>query len=65
MSPLESLRQHLARSDALLPLARLDAAEHQRFGAAGRPYCNNFIFLAESRIARGDYARLLARAEAA
>lgn len=50
---------------ALLPLARFDAAEHQCFGAAGRPYCNNFIFLAEARIARGDYARLLARAEAA
>jgi FkbM family methyltransferase len=46
---------------ALLPLARFDSAQHQRFGEPGRPYCNNFIFLAEARIARGDYAPFLAR----
>jgi FkbM family methyltransferase len=49
---------------ALLPLGRFDVARHQRFGVAGLPYCNNFIFLAEARLARGDYARLLARAAA-
>lgn len=50
---------------ALLPLERFDPELHQRFGAPGEPYCNNFIFLAESRIARGDYARLLAKTAAA
>jgi FkbM family methyltransferase len=49
---------------ALQPLARFDPAEHQRFGEPGRPYCNNFIFLAEARIARGDYAAFLARVAA-
>ena len=49
---------------ALLPLDRFDAARHQQFGAAGVPYCNNFIFLAETRIVRGDYAPLLARTAA-
>lgn len=46
---------------ALLPLDRFDADRHQCFGEPSVPYCNNFIFLAEARIARGDYARLLAR----
>lgn len=46
---------------ALPPLARFDAAQHQRFGEPDRAYCNNFIFLAEPRIARGDYAAFLAR----
>lgn len=50
--------------DALLPLDRFETGRHQRFGAPGQPYCNNFIFLAASRIARGDYARLLSRAAA-
>lgn len=51
-------------SGALLPLEAFDAGQHQQFGAAGRPYCNNFIFLAESRIVKGEYAGLLARAAA-
>lgn len=46
---------------ALTPIDRFDAGRHQRFGEPGVPYCNNFIFLAERRVARGDYARLLAR----
>jgi len=50
------------RGGALLPLAAFDAGQHQRFGEAGQPYCNNFIFLAESRVAKGDYASFLARA---
>jgi hypothetical protein len=49
---------------ALLPLARFDPAQHQQFGQPGRPYCNNFIFLAEARIARGDYAGFLAQVAA-
>lgn len=49
---------------ALLPLARFDAALHQRFGEPGRPYCNNFIFLAEACIARGEYTAFLARVAA-
>lgn len=49
---------------ALLPLVRFDAAQHQRFGEPGRPYCNNFIFLAEARILRGDYTAFLARVAA-
>lgn len=49
-------------SGALLPLGAFDPIQHQQFGAPGRPYCNNFIFLAESRIAKGEYAGLLARA---
>jgi FkbM family methyltransferase len=49
---------------ALLPLARFDPAEHQRFGEPRRPYCNNFIFLAEARILRGDYTAFLARVAA-
>lgn len=51
-------------SGALLPLSAFDAGHHQDFAAQGRPYCNNFIFLAESRIAKGEYADLLARAAA-
>jgi FkbM family methyltransferase len=47
---------------ALLPLDHFDVARHQQFGAPGAAYCNNFIFLAESRIARGEYAQLRARA---
>ena len=49
---------------ALLPLARFDPAEHQRFGEPGRPYCNNFIFLAEARIAHGNYAGFMAQVAA-
>lgn len=44
----------------LLPIEAFDTARHQQFGEPGRPYCNNFIFLAESRIAKGKYADLLA-----
>ncbi|MCL9998120.1 MAG: FkbM family methyltransferase [Erythrobacter sp.] len=51
-------------SGALLPLEAFDASQHQDFAARGRPYCNNFIFLAESRIARGEYAGVLARGAA-
>jgi FkbM family methyltransferase len=52
---------------ALLPLARFDPALHQSpeaFADRSRPYCNNFIFLGETRIARGEYAAFLAKAGA-
>ena len=49
---------------ALLPLARFDLAQHQQFGEPTRPYCNNFIFLAEARIKRGDYHDFLAQVAA-
>ncbi len=49
----------------LLPIDRFDPAQHQSLQAFSRtsaaPYCNNFIFLAESRIARGAYGQLLER----
>lgn len=48
----------------LLPLERFDPARHQSaqaFEDRTRPYCNNFIFLAEARITRGDYPGFLAR----
>ena len=49
----------------LLPIARFDPARHQSplafSGANGAPYCNNFIFLPESRVARGAYRQLLGR----
>lgn len=50
---------------ALLPLERFDPALHQSlesFATRTRPYCNNFIFLAETRMRRGEYERFLARA---
>ncbi len=49
---------------ALLPLERFDARLHQsaeRFEHRGTSYCNNFIFLAEQRLSRGDYAKLTGR----
>ncbi len=48
----------------LLPLERFDPALHQsaaRFAGQSGTYCNNFIFLATSRIAAGRYAALLER----
>lgn len=47
---------------ALLPLESFDPALHQAFADRTRPYCNNFIFLAEARTTRGEYADLLAKA---
>lgn len=51
----------------LLPLARFDLAQHQNpqlFEKRSGIYCNNFIFLANERVARGDYAALVRRASA-
>jgi FkbM family methyltransferase len=51
--------------NALLPLERFDEALHQSpegFAARSRPYCNNFIFLADTRMANGEYDRFLAQA---
>lgn len=51
---------------ALLPLDRFDPALHQSaaaFAGTAGPYCNNFIFVADERAARGDYTGLLERLE--
>ena len=47
---------------ALLPLDQFDPAEHQgeaRFSGQSGTYCNNFIFIANDRVAEGHYAALL------
>jgi FkbM family methyltransferase len=52
----------------LLPLSAFDRDTHQSaaaFAGNGQPYCNNFLFLAETRLARGEYDALFAKVKLA
>jgi FkbM family methyltransferase len=57
-------RGFFLRDGALVGVDRFDPAVHQSaaaFATRGAAYHNNFLFLAEHRLARGDYAALFVR----